>query len=67
MKSDQWFNDRKIGEELLRASAKVSPAALKTLNDLALRRTMELLAAAMGLCGLELQERPKKRRQRAQA
>ncbi|WP_072387080.1 hypothetical protein [Hyphomicrobium sp. CS1BSMeth3] len=67
MKSDQWYDDRRIGEELLRVSAKATPAALKTLNDLELRRTLELLAAAVGLCGLELKERPTKKRRRSQA
>lgn len=60
MESDQWFKDRKAGEELLRATGKVTPAALKTLQDKELRRILELLSRAIGLCGIELEQRPAK-------
>ena len=64
MESEQWFNDRQVGERLLRASGQTTPAALKTLQDHELRRTIELLARAIGLCGLELEQRPTKERRK---
>jgi hypothetical protein len=58
MQSQQWFKDRQAAEELLRALGKVTPAALKTLQDAELARIIELLAEAMGRCGQERRERP---------
>ena len=60
MESEQWFKDRKTGENLLRALAKTTPAALKTLQDMELARILELLAEVMAQCGQERKDRPVK-------
>jgi hypothetical protein len=62
MESEQSFKDRKIGEGLLRELGKVTPAALKTLQDKELDRIVTLLAEVMAKCGQERLERPQKKR-----
>jgi hypothetical protein len=56
MESEQWSKDRKIGEGLLRALAKVTPGALKTLQHKE--------AEVMAKCGQERSERPAKKKKR---
>jgi hypothetical protein len=58
MESEQWFKDRKAGENLLRALGKTTPASLKTLQDMELARIIGLLAEVIALCGQERRERP---------
>jgi hypothetical protein len=64
MESEQWSKDRKTGENLARALAKTTPAALKTLQDMELARIIELLAEVMAQCGQERRERPVKKKRR---
>ena len=44
MESEKGINDRDVGEGLLRALAKTTPEALKTLQDKELDRVIVLLA-----------------------
>jgi hypothetical protein len=62
MEPEQWFKDRKIGEGLPRELSKVTPAALKTLQDKEIDRIIVLLAEVMAKCGQERLERPQKKR-----
>jgi hypothetical protein len=62
MESERWFKDRKIGEGLLRALGKVTPAALKTLQDKELDHIITQLAEVTAKCGQERLERPQKKR-----
>jgi hypothetical protein len=48
----------------LRALAKVTPAALKMLQDKELARITELLVEIIGQCGNEQRERPQKKKVR---
>jgi hypothetical protein len=64
MESEQWSKDRKIGEGLLRALAKVTPGALKTLQDKELDHIITQLAEVMAKCGQERSERPAKKKKR---
>ena len=65
MESEQWFKDRKISEGLLRALGKVTPGALKTLQDSELDQIIAQLAEVMAKCGQERLERPQKKRRRS--
>ena len=62
MESEQWFKDRKIGEGLLRALGKVTPGALKTLQNKELDHIITQLSEVMAKCGQERLERPQKKR-----
>ena len=62
MESEQWFKDRKVAERLMVALGKVTPGALKTLQDKELDHLVLLLAEAAGACGRERSERPKRAR-----
>lgn len=59
MESEQWFKDRKVGEALLRALGKVTPGALKTLQDKELDHIIAQLAEVVARCGQERSERPR--------
>jgi hypothetical protein len=53
MESEQWFEDRKAAENLLRALANLTPEVLKTLQDKELERITVLLAEVTAACGRE--------------
>jgi len=57
MESEKWFKDRKPGEGLLRALAKTTPDALKTLQDKEFDRVIVLLATVTAACGHERGQR----------
>jgi hypothetical protein len=62
MESEQWFRDRRVGEKLMVALGKVTPGALKTLQDAELDHVILRLAEVAGACGRERSERPKRTR-----
>jgi hypothetical protein len=66
MDSRKWSKDRRIGETALRALAKITPDALKTLQDEELEHLILALATVTRACGRETSERAllKKRRRK---